>query len=158
MDSLKPPTNPRYKVVRADHPEELEKCMAIRKEVFIDEQGYDIRIETNDDDAQCTHFLLILDSGEPVGTVRVLNSNGQLGRFAILVPYRGMGLGRPLIEAVHDHVRSVGGKEVWCQSQASTEDGGVDATGFYRRCGYVNQGEAFMKEGTLHQNMVFTLA
>ncbi|WWD22614.1 hypothetical protein CI109_107107 [Kwoniella shandongensis] len=154
----KPPTRPPFTVNVANTPEEIQECMDIRKEVFIDEQGYDIRIETNDDDARCTHFLLVFESGDAAGTARVFKTDGQLGRVAIRKDYRGMGLGRPLIEAVHAHVKSTGGKEVWCQSQADTKPGGVDATGFYRRLGYVNKGDLYIKEGTIHQDMVFYLA
>ncbi|WVQ94396.1 hypothetical protein IAU59_001475 [Kwoniella sp. CBS 9459] len=149
---------PPHQIIRVENSEDLAKCMAVRKEVFIDEQGYDIRIETNDDDPQSTHFLLQLQTGEPVGTVRVINTNNQLGRFALLKPYRGRGLAGPLIRAVHDYVKSTGGTEVWCQSQAGDPaQGGVDATGFYRRFGYVERGERYIKEGTVHQDMVYSV-
>ncbi|WRT63123.1 uncharacterized protein IL334_000026 [Kwoniella shivajii] len=149
---------PSHFVRVAETSEDIQRCMNIRKEVFIYEQGYDIRIETNEDDAESTHFLLLLGDNQAIGTVRVINSNGQLGRFAILKPYRGLGLGRPMIQAVHDYVQSEGGKEVWCQSQAGDPtNGGVDATGFYRRLGYVNRGGRYMKEGTEHQDMVISL-
>ncbi|WVW81172.1 hypothetical protein I302_103163 [Kwoniella bestiolae CBS 10118] len=150
---------PAHSIRIAETPEDVARCMQIRKEVFIDEQGYDIKVETNDDDHRSTHFLLVLsDNEEPVGTIRLINENNQLGRFAILKQYRGMGLGIPLIQALHDYVRGKGGKEVWCQSQAGDPTkGGADATGFYKRLGYVDRGERYMKEGTVHQDMVYTL-
>ncbi|KAK6904609.1 hypothetical protein I204_06790 [Kwoniella mangroviensis CBS 8886] len=148
---------PAYSIRIANTPEDIQRCMQIRKDVFIDEQGYDIRVETNDDDHRSAHFLLVLlKTDEAVGTIRLINENNQLGRFAILKQYRGQGLGVPLIQALHDHVREKGGKEVWCQSQAADPtQGGVDATGFYKRLGYVNKGEKYIKEGTVHQDMVY---
>ncbi|WWC57499.1 uncharacterized protein I303_100031 [Kwoniella dejecticola CBS 10117] len=159
-----------YTVRVAQTPEDIEQCMKIRKQVFVDEQGYDISIETNEDDARSTHFLMLRyhenvededeqdEQGEPIGTLRLINDNNQLGRFALIKPYRGKGLGKPLIEFVHEYVSKKGGKEVWCQSQAADPaSGGVDATGFYKKLGYVNRGELYMKEGTRHQDMVFTL-
>ncbi|WVR03031.1 hypothetical protein IAU60_000020 [Kwoniella sp. DSM 27419] len=150
---------PVHTVVKAETAEDLASCMRIRKTVFVDEQGYDLAVEikaaTKADDAASTHFLLKLGSSEPIGTIRVIDSTGQLGRFAILKPHRGLGLGRPLVEAVHEHVRSSSGQQVWCQSQAGDSSAGeVDATGFYRRLGYVERGEKYLKEGTLHQDMV----
>ncbi|OCF60244.1 hypothetical protein L486_02924 [Kwoniella mangroviensis CBS 10435] len=148
---------PAYSIRIANTPEDIQRCMQIRKDVFIDEQGYDIRVETNDDDHRSAHFLLVLlKTDEAVGTIRLINESNQLGRFAILKQYRGQGLGVPLIQALHDHVREKGGKEVWCQSQAADPtQGGVDATGFYKRLGYVNKGEKYIKEGTVHQDMVY---
>ncbi|WWC67397.1 uncharacterized protein I206_101305 [Kwoniella pini CBS 10737] len=150
--------NTNYVIRIANTPEDIEKCMQIRKEVFIDEQGYDISIETNDDDYQSTHFLMISNKDEPIGTIRLINNNNQLGRFAIMKTFRSKGFGKPLIEFVHEHVRNKGGVEIWCQSQAANPNsGGIDATGFYKKMGYVNKGELYMKEGTQHQDMVYYL-
>nr|XP_018266062.1 uncharacterized protein I303_00031 [Kwoniella dejecticola CBS 10117]OBR88220.1 hypothetical protein I303_00031 [Kwoniella dejecticola CBS 10117] len=183
-----------YTVRVAQTPEDIEQCMKIRKQVFVDEQYRDQRVGdlsdppsgpskkhggaadlilfVNDgrDDARSTHFLMLRyhenvededeqdEQGEPIGTLRLINDNNQLGRFALIKPYRGKGLGKPLIEFVHEYVSKKGGKEVWCQSQAADPaSGGVDATGFYKKLGYVNRGELYMKEGTRHQDMVFTL-
>ncbi|WVQ82856.1 hypothetical protein IAT38_004991 [Cryptococcus sp. DSM 104549] len=148
-----------YTVRKVETPEDMAMSMAIRKEVFVDEQGYDISIETNNDDARSTHFIVVSEDGDGMGTIRVIDSEGQLGRFALRKQYRGQGLGRPLMEAVHEHVKAAGGKQVWCHSQAAPpESGGVDATGFYLRFGYVAKGDLYYKEGTLHQKMVYTIA
>ncbi|WWC90298.1 uncharacterized protein L201_005231 [Kwoniella dendrophila CBS 6074] len=149
---------PDHTIRIAETSEDIGRCMKIRKEVFVDEQGYDISIETNNDDNRSTHFLLLLNEQIPIGTLRFINENNQLGRFAILKEYRGLGLGKPLLIAVHDYVKAKGGKEVWCQSQAGDPtQGGVDATGFYKRLGYIDKGDRYIKEGTEHQDMVFVL-
>lgn len=45
----------------------------------------------------------------------------QLGRLAVLRAYRGMGFAQTLCEAVHEHVRALEGKELWCESQVGGE-------------------------------------
>jgi len=143
-----------------DDVEGRKACMAIRWEVFIVEQGYAPQIEDDPEDKDCAHFLLTLD-GLPAGTARVVRAGpkkGKLGRLAIAKPFRGRGLSQPLCNAVHDYVRRLGGTKVWCNSQAGDPaDDGVDATGLHRRMGYVPVGERYIKEGTVHQDMVLDL-
>ncbi|KAK4685896.1 hypothetical protein P7C73_g4241, partial [Tremellales sp. Uapishka_1] len=122
----------QYVVKRVTTPEEMEK-----------------------EDAKSAHFIVVLPDGQVIGVVRVLSSIGQLGRLAIKKSYRGYGLAKPLCSAVEDHMRAIGGKEVWCQSQADVNN--VDATGFYERLGWVKRGDKYIKEKTIHQDMVLFL-
>lgn len=52
---------------------------------------------------------------------------------------RGRGLGRVLVAAGIDHVRSLGGDLVWCSAR-------VSAAGFYRRAGFVEVSEQYEVE------------
>ncbi|RXK37392.1 hypothetical protein M231_05379 [Tremella mesenterica] len=126
-------------------------------EVFIEEQGYPSRIEIGDpEDPISTHFLMSKD-GKEIGTARI-TPQGKLGRVAILKSYRGQGLAKPLLNAVHEWVRSKGGKIVYCDSQAADpETGGVDARGVYLKLGYRPVGDLYIKENTLHQRMQLDL-
>src|SRR5260370_716398 len=51
--------------VRHARSDELARCLAIRREVFVDEQGVPIEAEMDAHDAACTHFLA-LAAGEAV--------------------------------------------------------------------------------------------
>ncbi|ORY26968.1 acyl-CoA N-acyltransferase [Naematelia encephala] len=151
-------SRPAYEIIKVSTPEELSESMAIRYEVFIEEQGYDPQIEVDDyEDPISTHFLLRLETGEFAGTVRVQDKRGKLGRLALRKAYRGMGLAKPLCYAVHDYIRGIGGKEIIADAQASEGGTGVNAVGFYDKLGYYPRGEKWVKVGTPHQLMVFDL-
>ncbi|EIW73077.1 hypothetical protein TREMEDRAFT_59238 [Tremella mesenterica DSM 1558] len=126
--------------------EQMSQAMEIRYKVFIEEQGYPACIEIGDpEDPISTHFLMSKD-GKEIGTARI-TPQGKLGRVAILKSYRGQGLAKPLLNAVHEWVRSKGGKIVYCDSQAADPaTGGVDARGVYLKLGYRPVGDLYIKE------------
>ena len=85
-------------------------------------------------DEGSSHFVATSSTGEAVGTVRIHNSTGQvthsclyamtfahnqLGRLAVLPPFRGSGLARALCEAAHATAKAHGLKEVTADSQVS---------------------------------------
>ena len=47
-----------------------DEAVKLRKEVFVDEQGF--REEFGDDDGAATHIVLFDDGGTPVATARVI--------------------------------------------------------------------------------------
>ena len=55
--------------VRRAHPDELARCLALRREVFVEEQGVQIEEEMDAHDSARSHFLA-LAAGEAVGTAR----------------------------------------------------------------------------------------
>ncbi len=87
-------------------------------------------------DATATHILLRLTpSLRPVGTIRASRGRGyyKLSRLAVLRDYRKYGLGRELVQAVHDWVRRdaqaaglTGVVKIRCHSQ-------IYIKGFYGR-------------------------
>jgi predicted N-acetyltransferase YhbS len=84
-------------------------------------------------DEASSHFIATSSTGEAVGTVRIHNSTGQvsspyyyhistnmqLGRLAVLPPFRGTGLARALCEAAHATAKAKGLKKVTADSQVS---------------------------------------
>lgn len=76
------------KVKEVSSQEELEICKEIRKSVFTDEQGIDIKVDIDEYDNfnnNAVHFLIYL-SGEAIGTSRYIklsNEKVQLQRLAI---------------------------------------------------------------------------
>jgi len=65
-------------------------CIALRREVFIDEQGISEAEEMDDLDDQAIH-LLATDNGTPVGTARLLldGDTGKIGRICVVQSHRG---------------------------------------------------------------------
>ena len=77
---------------------DLETCFALRRVVFIDEQGVPEQEEIDNLDPLSLH-LLAIDAGTPVGTARVYIADGiaKIGRVCVLQSHRGKGLGAALI-------------------------------------------------------------
>ncbi|MEU0683205.1 GNAT family N-acetyltransferase, partial [Streptomyces albogriseolus] len=88
--------SPEATVRVAEDPADREACFAVRKEVFVAEQGVPEDIEYDADDADAVHLLAVAADGTPLGTARPLHgaaaaaknggdpSVGSLGRLAVL--------------------------------------------------------------------------
>ncbi|GAA5855119.1 hypothetical protein JCM8547_002388 [Rhodosporidiobolus lusitaniae] len=146
-------------------PEELERSLRIRYEVFCVEQGYDPKIEVDDRDKDSDHILLIKthENGtvEDVATVRWFAPLSKLGRFAVHAPYRGLGLGTLLGTALEEHIHQRKGRaaerfrgkeeaELVANSQCI-------ALGYYLKRGWRTEGEEFIEEGQPHIKVVKTI-
>lgn len=126
-------------------PEELELALAIRERVFVDEQHVPLELERDEYDALAHHWLAWLD-GEPVGTARLVElpgNIGKIGRVAVLPQARGAGLGRQLMEALLHHAS---GLELILDAQ-------LEVIPFYEKLGFVAEGEIFQDAGILHRRM-----
>ncbi len=134
----------KVEVVKATHPEQMEKVWAIRREVFITEQKVDARMEYEHEE-EARHFLASVD-GHAVGTARWRKSGEgvKLERFAVLKPYRNHGVGTALLKAVLDDLDT--GEKVYLHAQTR-------AVPFYARHGFEKQGKEFEEAGILHYTM-----
>lgn len=131
---------------------DIATCQALRRTVFIDEQGVDPELEVDGLDADATH-LLALKHGRPVGTARLLikGSVGKVGRVCVLPELRGTGMGKALMLAAIAECRSrLGVAEVRLGAQ-------THALGFYEALGFVAEGPEFMDAGIPHREMVLEL-
>jgi predicted GNAT family N-acyltransferase len=135
---------------------ELNQCFTIRKKVFVEEQGVPAELEIDEFDASpdaCGHILLLSD-GQPAGTGRWRPYNtdsAKLQRLAVLVEYRGRGIGKKLIEALEQEAREAG-------NQFCILDGQCHAESFYHKLGYVTiSPEPFEDAGIMHVRMRKTL-
>ncbi|KAJ7464449.1 acyl-CoA N-acyltransferase [Mycena latifolia] len=141
-------------LVPATSPELKAECIAIRKAVFVQEQGYIHLDEDNQpEDAVAFHFLLA-ESGKTdtgfMGTARLSARSGAegtyvLSRFALLPSFRRNGNGAKFIKAL----------EQWVLQQEGFHLVELDAQygsyGFYEKLGYVKHSfEPYMREGTPH--------
>ncbi|KWU42604.1 acyl-CoA N-acyltransferase [Rhodotorula sp. JG-1b] len=151
-----------YSTVLCVTPEQLQRAMAIRYQVFVEEQGYDAKIEVDGMDPLCDHLLMSRKredgTEEDVGTLRWFPPRSKLGRVAIIKSTRGTGAGRILCEALEEHVRERRGKaadvtrgkssiELLAYSQKIAE-------GFYAKMGWHSVGPDFIEEGQPHVKMV----
>ena len=128
--------------------QDIPTCQALRRVVFIEEQGVSEADEVDGLDGRAIH-LLAWDGDCPVGTARLLvkGATGKIGRVCVLPEVRGSGLGAALIVAALEELARIPGvTEAYLGSQAH-------ATGFYEKLGFVVEGEEFLDAGIPHRHM-----
>ncbi|WP_017238784.1 GNAT family N-acetyltransferase [Streptomyces sp. SS] len=147
-----------YSVREAAEPADREACFAVRREVFVEEQGVPRELEYDAYDATAVHVLAVRADGLPLGTGRLLHgadavgktggdaSVGSLGRLAVAKAARGLGIGAALVLAVEDVARERGLTAVDLHAQ-------THALGFYERLGYAAYGPEFPDAGMPHRAM-----
>ena len=131
---------------------DIAACRALRRTVFIEEQGVSEADEVDDKDDEAIHLLARLN-GRPVGSARllVLGDTGKIGRVCVLADQRGTGLGAALMRAAVERFRQVSGvKTVKLGAQ-------THALGFYERLGFTAHGPEFDDAGIPHREMVLPL-
>jgi len=124
-----------------------KQAFAIRRKVFVDEQGVDQNLEYDKED-QSNHYLLLL-SGKPIATARwrETEKGTKLERFAVLPEFRNRGFGEIILDAVLKDVKPLG-KTIYLHSQ-------VRAVSFYERNGFAKEGEMFVEAGIEHFYMKY---
>jgi predicted GNAT family N-acyltransferase len=90
-------------------------------------------------------------SRQALGTVRLYripnSSIGKLGRLAVDLSARGLGLGRKLVEALEQHAKTIGMTSIECHAQ-------VVKRSFYEKLGYhVMDETVFVEDGVEHVKM-----
>lgn len=127
---------------------ELSACHALRRTVFIDEQGVSEAEEMDDQDAGAIHLLARLD-GRPVATARLIvkGDTAKIGRVCVLAEQRGTGLGAALMRAALDALRARPGVR---RARLGSQ---VHAIGFYEKLGFVAEGPVYDDAGIPHRDM-----
>lgn len=123
----------------------VNTLIAIRTEVFVNEQGVPRHLEIDGLDQSSYHFLASTSGGEHVGTARLLQT-GQIGRMAVLKTYRGSGIGRQLLECAVAKALELNFSEIFLHAQTHAID-------FYARNGFEAYGREFDDAGIPHRSM-----
>jgi predicted GNAT family N-acyltransferase len=122
-------------------------CQAIRREVFVEGQGIDPAIDDDGRDPDALHALArVLD--QPVGAARARPVPGawKVERVSVRAPWRGHGVGAALMDALEAHARSTPTPDIYLHAQGPVIE-------FYRRRGYLPDGEPFVEAGIPHLAM-----
>ncbi len=125
----------------------------VRTEVFLQEQRVPVDMEWDDDDETALHAVVINRLGMPLATGRLLpavSGTARIGRMAVSRVLRGSGLGKSILQALMQAAAQRGDRQVLLHAQRSAE-------GFYRRLGFVPQGEPFEEAGIAHIEMIKAL-
>lgn len=124
----------------------LEACKAIRREVFVLEQGVDEAIDIDGKDESCAHLLLYVGE-ETVGTARIRKTGRgtKLERIAIRSSHRGQGLGELVVRCALSLI-----------DEAPYIHAQMASLGFYTRLGFVQEkAEIFYEANIPHTTMIY---
>lgn len=120
----------------------------VRYHVFQLEQQVTAELEFDGEDAAATHLLAYLGS-DPVGTARIRLLSDRLGkieRVAVLSNYRGLGIGKQLMQRAIAHLHHQAIPEVKINAQSH-------ACRFYENLGFVQRGQEFIEANIPHIEM-----
>lgn len=130
---------------------DLKIAFHIRKEVFVEEQGFLLEFEFDEFDTlnALSEHILVYYNEKPVGTgrLRVVDGLGKLERICILEPYRKFGLGKIILKTLEDIAKEQGITQVKLHGQTHAE-------GFYKKLGYRTSSDVFMEDGGPHLLMI----
>lgn len=128
----------------ADWAEEKELLSSVRRQVFIIEQQVPDELEWDEFDETATHIVASID-GKIIGTAR-LKTDGQIGRMAVLKPYRNQGIGSRLLQLVLTTAQGKQYPKVYLHAQ-------VEAIPFYEKHGFTSEGDIFYEADIPHRGM-----
>jgi predicted GNAT family N-acyltransferase len=131
---------------------DLPAARAIRRIVFIAEQGVSETEEMDTLDGACRHYVARIE-GAAVGTARLRpygDGTAKIERMAVLAAHRNSGVGRALLTQIEADSAANGTTEIVLHAQDH-------ALGFYGRCGYIVDGDGFAEAGIPHHKMKKTL-
>lgn len=130
---------------------DLKIAFHIRKEVFVEEQGFPLEFEFDEYDTlnASSEHILVYYNEKPVGTgrLRVVDGLGKLERICILEPYRKFGLGKIILKTLEEIAKEQGITQVKLHGQTQAE-------GFYKKLGYRTSSDVFMEDGGPHLLMI----
>lgn len=135
----------------------FEDAAAVRRAVFMDEQGFQDEFDTIDQHPDMIHVTAYNEEGALVGCARVFpaalepnldDAPGRwvFGRLAVFPHMREGGLGSQILAASEDLARAAGATELQLHAQCRVAP-------FYERAGYEAWGPIELDEHVEHQWM-----
>ncbi|MGE8033599.1 GNAT family N-acetyltransferase [Lysinibacillus sp. KCTC 33748] len=141
-----------YNVKIVETAKEHEDAFAVRKQVFVEEQGVPLHLECDAEDASATHFIMYEDN-DPVGAARLRNivdDAAKIERVCILQDQRGKKLGALIMKEMEKYAISINKKKLKLHAQSY-------AIPFYEKLGYAVTSPEFMDAGIPHRAMEKTI-
>jgi predicted GNAT family N-acyltransferase len=127
---------------------ERRAALALRRDVFVGEQGVPPEAELDAYDPTATHLVARV-GGQVVGTLRwrvVAPGAAKIERVAVRRDLRGAGVGVALMEAALADLAAAGLAEAVLNAQLAVRS-------FYERLGFAAEGPVFDEEGIAHVRM-----
>lgn len=125
----------------------MSAVYALRREVFVIEQGVPEELEVDENDKVAAH-LATLSDGRVIGTLRLVRHErtAKIGRLAVSAHSRKKGIGRELMEFAGATASRDGAHEIILAAQFTARE-------FYRQLGYIEEGKVFDDAGISHVTM-----
>ena len=142
------PLPPGVKIRPGRWPEDAPAIAAVRRAVFIEEQGVPEALEWEAIDPECDWF--VAQDGAVVMAIARLTPQGRIGRMAVLPNWRGLGIGSGLLDLALAGAASRGLTRVELHAQSH-------ALGFYERFGFAADGPEFAEADIPHRHMILNL-
>lgn len=139
-------------MIEAGVTDDIDACLAIRRAVFIEEQGVSEGIEMDGLEDEAIHVLLLQD-GQPAGCARIMMNGqaGKIGRVAVLREHRRKGLGTAIMEECVRVLRATPGVT---QARLGAQTYVIP---FYEALGYKVDGPEYVEAGIPHRPMVMAI-
>jgi len=135
-----------YKLVTGDV--ELQEAFAVRRQVFVREQGISEDLVFNGHDSEALH-MVVKDGERVIGSARVqflADNQAKLERMAILEHYRRKGIGKELLLFLDTAWKDKQVQQVIIHAQ-------LEVVPFYKLCGFDELGSPFQEAGIKHIKM-----
>lgn len=129
-------------------PDELAGASAVRRRVFVEEQGVPVEEEYDAYDSVAVHAVAI-DGGDVIGTGRLFTNDAgeaHIGRMAVDEKWRRLGIGGRVLEALEEEARRQKMGRVVLHAQTYVQQ-------FYAKHGYTPHGPLFIEAGIEHVAM-----
>jgi len=139
-----------FKVV--DYRDYSADIQGVRRSVFHIEQGVDPALDLDGKDETADHILAYVEN-QPVGTVRVRyldHQTAKIERLAVLLSFRGQGIGKLLMEEALAIAAKNKVNTVIIHAQDYVKQ-------LYLKLGFIPDGELFEEAGIAHLKMIKSL-
>ena len=138
-----------FQIRVADWNQDHELIRVVRMQVFIQEQRVPQHLEWDGEDPVCHHLLVLDQARQAIGTAR-FKKDGQIGRMAVLLPWRNKGIGSAMLQRLLRYAKEQGFTEVFLNAQDH-------AVAFYERFNFQICSELFIDAGIPHYKMCLRL-
>ena len=136
------------KINQALSDKDINQCIALRFNIFVEGQNVPIQEELDGNDTKATHYLLSIEN-HPAGVARVrcMGSYFKIERVGIIDAYQGKGLGRCLMQFI---LAALKAQSTLNQVRLSSQ---THAIPFYEKLGFLVCSDDYMDAGIQHKDM-----
>ncbi len=126
------------------------EILAVRHKVFMIEQHFTDSVLCDIHDTNCVHLVVRNPDGLVIASGR-MNAEGRISRIAVLLPYRGVGIGSKLLAELIEIGHSNKLQNISLNAELDNRD-------FYDSQNFSASGPVYMKQGVPHQMLTRKLA